>query len=145
MTDDNQVEMLRWTYGLVPLAAGADKFTNLLCDWTKYLSPTARDLLPVSPRTFMRVVGVVEMAAGALVLAPKTSRLGALVVGGWLAAIAANLATDRRYDIAVRDIALGIGAWSFAHFLARRAERRETESPRVRHADGKRPSDAFVH
>ena len=118
MTDEHQVEMLRWTYGLVPLAAGADKFTNLLCDWTKYLSPTARDMLPVSPRTFMRVVGVVEMAAGALVLAPRTSRLGALVVGGWLGAIAANLAMDRRYDIAVRDVAMAISAFGLAQLSA---------------------------
>jgi len=129
--DDRQVEVLRWTYGLVPIAAGADKFTNLLTDWAKYLSPAARDVLPVSPRTFMRAVGIVEIAAGALVLHPRTSRLGAYVVAGWLGAIAANLVMDRKYDIAVRDIAMGIGAFSLGRFLARRAERRAAEQERT--------------
>jgi len=129
--DDRQVEVLRWTYGLVPIAAGADKFTNLLTDWGKYLSPTARDMLPVSSRTFMRAVGIVEIAAGALVLHPRTSRLGAYVVAGWLGAIAANLVMDRKYDIAVRDIAMGIGAFSLGRFLARRAERRAAEQQRT--------------
>lgn len=129
--DDRQVEVLRWTYGLVPIAAGADKFTNLLTDWAKYLSPTARDLLPVSTRTFMRAVGLVEIAAGALVLNRKTSQLGAYVVAGWLGAIAANLVMDRKYDIAVRDLAMGIGAFSLGRFLARRAERRASEQTRT--------------
>src|SRR5512141_2100550 len=31
--------LLRLGYGLVPIIAGADKFTNLLVDWEKYLSP----------------------------------------------------------------------------------------------------------
>lgn len=145
MTDDNHVEMMRWTYGLVPLAAGADKFTNLLCEWDKYLSPTARDMLPVSPRTFMRAVGIVEMAAGALVLAPKTSRLGAAVVGGWLGAIAANLVMDRRYDIAVRDLAMGIGALSLAHFLGKRAARKAEAQRGTEAARRPKPSDAYVH
>jgi len=145
MTDDNHVEMMRWTYGLVPLAAGADKFTNLLCEWDKYLSPTARDMLPVSPRTFMRAVGIIEMAAGALVLAPKTSRLGALVVGGWLGAIAANLVMDRRYDIAVRDIAMGIGALSLAHFLGKRVARKAEAQRSTEAARRPKPSDAYVH
>jgi len=144
MTDDNHVEMMRWTYGLVPLAAGADKFTNLLCEWDKYLSPTARDMLPVSARTFMRAVGIIEMAAGALVLAPKTSRVGALVVGGWLGAIAANLVMDRRYDIAVRDLAMGIGALSLAHFLGKRAARK-AEDQRTETVRRPKPSDAYVH
>jgi uncharacterized membrane protein YphA (DoxX/SURF4 family) len=129
--DDRQLEVLRWTYGLVPIAAGADKFTNLLTQWGKYLSPTARDMLPVSTRTFMRAVGLIEIAAGALVLNRKTSRIGAYVVGGWLGAIAANLILDRKYDIAVRDIAMGIGAISLGRFLARQVERRTAERERT--------------
>ena len=35
---------LRLAYGLVPIVAGLDKFTNLLTDWTQYISPSlARD------------------------------------------------------------------------------------------------------
>ena len=117
---DRPINVMRWTYGLVPIAAGADKFTNFLTDWSKYLSPEAKRVLPVSSRTFMRAVGIIEIAAGALVLFPKTSRLGAYVVGGWLGAIAVNLIAKRSLDVAVRDIVMGIGAVSLASMLGRR-------------------------
>ena len=126
-TLDRQIEIMRWTYGLVPIAAGADKFTNLLTEWSKFLSPRARDVLPVSTRTFMRAVGIIEIAAGALVLNKKTSRIGAYVVGGWLGAIAANLIANRAYDIAVRDIVMGVGAISLGRMLARKLAQREEE------------------
>ena len=119
-TIDRQTNVLRWTYGLVPIAAGADKFTNLLTDWEKYLSPAAKRALPVSARTFMRAVGVIEIAAGALVLSRKTSHIGAYVVGGWLGAIALNLIANRSLDVAVRDIVIGISAVSLARILASR-------------------------
>ena len=119
---DRPSEIMRWTYGLVPIAAGADKFTNLLTDWTQYLSPTATRVAHVKPRTFMRVVGLVEIAAGALVLNRKTSRIGAYVVGGWLAAIALNLVAKRsNYDVAVRDLVMGISAVALARMLSRRS------------------------
>ena len=50
---------LRLGFGVVPIAAGLDKFTNLLVDWTTYLSPLAKSTLPVSPATFMGLVGVI--------------------------------------------------------------------------------------
>jgi len=112
---------MRWTYGLVPIAAGADKFTNLLVDWDKYLSPLARRLSPVRPRTFMRAVGLVEIAAGALLLYPKTARIGAYVVGGWLGAIALNLVFKRaNYDVAVRDAVMGVSALALARMLSKK-------------------------
>jgi len=27
------INILKWTYGLVPIAAGADKFTHILTNW----------------------------------------------------------------------------------------------------------------
>ena len=60
--------LLRIGYGLVPILAGADKFTNLLTDWNQYLSPKVERRLPVDGRTFMRLVGLAEIAAGLLVL-----------------------------------------------------------------------------
>lgn len=121
---DRPSEIMRWTYGLVPIVSGADKFTNLLTDWTQYLSPLATRVVPVKPRTFMRAVGLIEIAAGALVLKRRTSRLGAYVVGGWLAAIAANLVIKRsNYDVAVRDLVMGIGAVSLARMLKIRETR----------------------
>jgi uncharacterized membrane protein YphA (DoxX/SURF4 family) len=105
---------LRLTYGLVPIVAGLDKFTNLLADWAQYLSPVAVQALPVSATTFMYVVGIIEVIAGLLVLVPQTMRIGAYVVSAWLLAIAANLVLARFYDIAVRDAVMAIGAFALA-------------------------------
>jgi uncharacterized membrane protein YphA (DoxX/SURF4 family) len=93
---------LRLTYGLVPIVAGLDKFTNLLTDWTQYL------------KTFMYLVGIIEIAAGILVLT-KFTRIGAYVVSAWLLAIVLNLLlTGTYFDIAVRDLVMSIGAFALA-------------------------------
>lgn len=103
--------LLRWTYGLVPIVAGADKFTHLLTDWDKYLAPVVTDIIPLSPATFMSIVGVIEIIAGILVLVKP--KLGSFIVACWLVAIAINvLLTGQYFDIAVRDIVMAIGAFS---------------------------------
>lgn len=131
-TVDRSRKALKLAYGVVPIVAGADKFTNLLADWTKYLSPLSRKLIPVRPSTFMRAVGVIEIGAGALVLT-KYARLGGYIVGAWLGAIAAQLLTDRRYrDIAVRDAVMALGAITLAKLTEATAERREPMRPRER-------------
>jgi uncharacterized membrane protein YphA (DoxX/SURF4 family) len=111
------------TYGLVPLLAGLDKFFNLLTDWPKYLSPWMAGMLPMSPQTFMHVVGVIEIAVGLLVLT-RWTRLGAWIATAWLVLIAVNLVTMGLFDIAVRDLAMAVGAST----LARLAELRQ-QSP----------------
>jgi len=73
----------------VPIVAGADKFTNLLTSWQEYLNPTLAGMLPVSSATFMMIVGVIEIAAGILVLIKPLQ--GALVVCAWLVLIALSL------------------------------------------------------
>jgi hypothetical protein len=108
------------TYGLVPLLAGLDKFLNLLTDWPKYLSPMIAGLLPVSAQTFMHAVGIIEIAVGLLVLT-RWTRLGAWIAAAWLVLIAVNLATMGLFDIAVRDLAMAVGAYT----LARLAELRQ--------------------
>lgn len=103
--------ILRWTYGLVPIVAGADKFLHLLTDWDKYLAPVVTDIIPLSPETFMSIVGVIEIVAGILVLVKP--KLGSFIVGCWLIAIAINLLlTGQYFDVAVRDIVMAIGAFS---------------------------------
>jgi len=114
--------LLRIGYGLVPILAGADKFTNLLTDWNQYLSPKVERRLPVDGRTFMRLVGLAEIAAGLLVL--RRPRAGGVVVSGWLLAITGNLLSMGKYlDIAARDALLAAGAAA----LAMMPERAETE------------------
>jgi uncharacterized membrane protein YphA (DoxX/SURF4 family) len=122
---------LRLAYGLVPIVAGFDKFSNLLVDWKQYLSPLAIRVLPMTPSTLIHVVGVIEIAAGIIVLS-RLTRLGAYVVSAWLFAIALNLLTTGHYfDIAVRDFVLSIGAFTLAKMTevrdrAARPESRET-------------------
>jgi uncharacterized membrane protein YphA (DoxX/SURF4 family) len=100
--------ILRWTYGLVPIVAGADKFFHILTDWNKYLAPAIADIIPAG--TFMSIVGIIEIVAGILVLAKP--RIGSLVVALWLLGIAINLVlTGQYFDVAVRDTVMAIGAY----------------------------------
>src|SRR5215218_4949364 len=69
---------LRAAFGVVAIVAGLDKFTNFLTHWEQYLNPMVLQLIPVSATTFMHIVGIVEVIAGALVLAKP--RLGGFVV-----------------------------------------------------------------
>ncbi|MGN6401666.1 MAG: hypothetical protein ACTHMD_14520 [Flavisolibacter sp.] len=105
------ISLLRWTYGLVPIIAGADKFMHILADWDKYLAPAIANILPISPHSFMNIVGIIEIIAGVLVLIKP--KIGSLIVGIWLVGIALNLLLSGQYfDIAVRDCVMSIGAFS---------------------------------
>ena len=104
---------LRLTFGLVPIIAGLDKFTNLLTHWADYLNPSIANILPVSTATFMMIVGIIEIIAGIVVLVK--SSVGGYIVMIWLICIALNLITSGRYfDVAVRDLVMSIGAYSLA-------------------------------
>lgn len=108
------LETLRFALGGTAIVAGLDKFTNLLVDWDKYLSPIARRNLPISPRNFMRLVGVIEMAVGAMILRRQT-RVGGYVASAWLLGISANLVSSGKYlDIAARDVNLAVAAYALA-------------------------------
>ena len=112
---------LRVAFGLGPLLAGLDKFTNMLVNWEKYLSPGVARLLPVSAVTFMHIVGVVEIIVGLGVLFGATRIFGYLAML-WLWGIAINLiSTGTNYDIAFRDILLGISAYALARVTEARA------------------------
>jgi hypothetical protein len=105
---------LRVGIGATALLAGLDKFFNLLADWPAYLSPIAAQILPLSPSSFMHVIGGIETLVGLVILAGYT-RLGGYVAAIWLVGIAANLATTGRYfDIAVRDVIMAIAAFTMA-------------------------------
>jgi hypothetical protein len=112
---------LRLCYGLVPIIAGADKFTNLLTDWSKYLPEFMTTVVPVSPHTFMMGVGVIEIVAGLAVLT-ILPRLGAYVVALWLVLIAGAATLSGFYDIAVRDLAMALGAYTLGSVAALRGE-----------------------
>ena len=104
--------------GAAATGAGVDKYFNKLADWEMYISPVATRFLPFSGTTFMHIVGVIEIAAGILVLS-RWTKYGAYLVMGWLLAIAINLvATGMFFDLAVRDVQLAIGAFALAQLTA---------------------------
>lgn len=105
--------ILKYTFGLVPIVAGLDKFTNILTDWPQYVSDGLAGLLPLEASAFMMLVGVVEIIAGVLVLV-KTN-IGAYVVSAWLVGIALSLIFSWTYvDVAVRDLVMAIAAFCLA-------------------------------
>jgi len=105
--------LLRITFGIVPIVAGADKFTDLLTHWEDYINPAIAKMLPFAPHTFMMIVGVIEIIAGIIVLAKPA--IGGLIVAAWLTLIALTLLANGNYlDVAVRDLVMAIGAFSLA-------------------------------
>jgi uncharacterized membrane protein YphA (DoxX/SURF4 family) len=105
--------LLRSGLGATAFLAGLDKFTNLLTDWEKYLAPQVEQRLPVSGRTFMRAVGVIEMLVGLGILTQKP-KLAGYTASAWLLGIAANLVLNGDYDIAVRDVNMALAAYALA-------------------------------
>ena len=105
--------ILKYTFGIVPIVAGLDKFTNILTDWSQYLPTGLSGMLPLEPDSFMIVVGLIEIAAGILVF--LRLKIGAYVVMAWLVSIALLLVFSGSYiDVAVRDLVMAVGAFSLA-------------------------------
>lgn len=105
--------LLKLTFGLVPIVAGLDKFTNLLTNWEQYIHPGIGSMLPFSGHTFMMIVGVIEIVAGIIVL--KKTEIGGYIVAAWLTLIALTLLASFNYlDVAVRDLVMAISAFSMA-------------------------------
>ena len=105
--------LLKYTFALVPIVAGLDKFTNILTSWTQYLSDGLVAMLPFEPSVFMMIVGAIEIVAGVLVF--TKTKFGAYLVSVWLVLIALTLLLSGNYlDVAVRDIVMAIGAFSLA-------------------------------
>lgn len=105
-------QTLKFTFGIVPIVAGLDKFTNLLTNWADYLGNN-KDLIPFDPLTFMKIVGVIEIIAGIIVLIRPLT--GAYIVMAWLICIALQLIIGGHYfDVAVRDLVMATGAYTLA-------------------------------
>ena len=103
--------LLRITFTIVPVVAGADKFTDLLTHWENYLNPSIAGMLPFAPHTFMMIVGVIEIIAGIIVFVKPA--VGGLIVAAWLTLIALTLLASGNYlDVAVRDLVMALSAFS---------------------------------
>jgi len=114
MSTEKILATLRFTLGATAFVAGADKFANLLTDWEQYIAPMAARNIPMKSGDFMRLVGAIEMAVGALILSGRT-RLGGYIAAVWLLAISGNLlATGEYFDIAARDVNMAAAAFAMA-------------------------------
>ena len=117
--------ILRAAFVAAPILFGIDKFFNWMTYWPKYLWVGIPNFLHVTPQHFMYAVGVVEVAAGVLVL--TVPRIGPYVVAAWLAGIVTNLViksiavgghTNVFWDIALRDFGLMLAAIALARLAA---------------------------
>ncbi len=118
--DHQAFRILHVAFIIAPTIAGLDKFFYLLTDWSRYLAPPLASAF--GARTFMYVVGVIEIAAGLLVaLKPK---IGGYVVAAWLFGIICNLVwlsalvPGNYLDIALRDLGLLLGALAMSRLAA---------------------------
>ena len=117
--------LLKYTFGLVPIIAGLDKFANILTNWSLYISEGFAEILPFESATFMMIVGVIEVIAGILVF--TKTKLGAYLVSAWLVAIAVILIFSWSYvDVAVRDLVMAISAFCLARLCGN--EDRESDN-----------------
>ena len=105
--------ILTYTFGIIPIVAGLDKFTNILTNWSQYVSEGLSELIPIEVSLFMILVGFIEILAGLLVLIKP--KIGSYVVAAWLTLISLSLlVTWSHVDVAVRDIVMAIAAFSLA-------------------------------
>ena len=124
---DILIKGLRYSLGATAFVSGLDKFFNLLTDWEEYVSPAAKERLPISDRNFMKIVGVIEMAAGAGLLAGWDRSMG-YIIAGWLLGISGNLMTAGYYDIAVRDANMALEALVLARLAAMKKKSQAAET-----------------
>lgn len=111
---DRARRLLRIGFGVTAIVAGADKFFNVLTDWTMYLSPLAEALSPVSAQASMQIAGMVEVLVGVALLT-RWVRPASYILAAWLGAIAFNLLlTGDYFDIAARDVVLALAAYTLA-------------------------------
>lgn len=115
--------LLYFTYGLLPIITGIDKYFDFLADWHIYLNPIIPQVFQISPETFMHVIGIVEIIMGIIIFLRPI--VGGYIMTVWLLIISINLIAMgshthegyahimTHYDIALRDIVMAIGAYVF--------------------------------
>ncbi|MFA5008493.1 MAG: hypothetical protein WC546_04665 [Candidatus Omnitrophota bacterium] len=111
-TDRYALKLLWIIFTIAPIIAGLDKFFNKLTYWTMYIAPFVLKIMPFEAGIFIRIIGVIEIAAGILVA--FIPRVGAFIVSAWLLLIVANLILIPGYfDVALRDLGLAVCAFAF--------------------------------
>lgn len=109
--------LLHIAFIIAPLVAGFDKFFYSLTQWSLYLSPAALKVLNGHGETFMHIVGVVEIIVGiGMIFKPKYF---AYIAAVWMFLIVINLLMGGFYDVALRDLTMGLSALALARISPR--------------------------
>jgi uncharacterized membrane protein len=103
--------LLKYAYGIALIIIGLDKAlgTDFIVEWSKYVSPLALEVIPVSATTIVLVLGIVEVIVGVAMLI-RFTRIAAILAIIALALIIVNLLSMGLYDIAARDLLIAFGA-----------------------------------
>ncbi len=102
-------KLLHVAFVAIPTIAGLDKFSRSLCNWGQYLAPQVARASPISGYHLMFFIGLLEIAAGLLVVLKP--RIGGLVLAAWFGGIIVNLLLlGKFYDVALRDVGLLLAA-----------------------------------
>jgi hypothetical protein len=101
---------LQYFYGITALVIGVDKFFYCIVDWNIFVGPWVYIYLPpLLSSNIVPLVGIIEIAAGILVLSTWVE-YGSYIVAAWIGVIIINLCTiGGMYDIILRDIAIAVG------------------------------------
>ena len=118
--------MSKYVYGLVPVLIGLDKFSFFIVNWNIYVSPFAASIIPII--YLVPLVGIIEIAAGLLILT-HWQRFGTFLVATWIGIVIVNLLLiGGFYDIILRDIAIAFGYIVFG-MLTEIKEESEKQNP----------------
>ena len=105
--------VFRFSYGLIIMAIGIDNYLNILVNWSEYLNPIIPSFFNTDAKTFMYYIGIFEIFSGTLVL--LSPKIGGYLISFFFFFTSVNLISQFKYfDIALRDLILAIGAFSFA-------------------------------
>lgn len=109
------INLLRITYGLLFIIVGVDKFSYLITDWHKYVSPATLKTISIDIKTLLTGVGILEIILGIFILNPRWTTFTSYIASAWLVIIALNLIPlGIYYDIAARDVVMAIGSFALA-------------------------------
>lgn len=87
-------QILRYTYGILFILVGADKFFNLMTDWHQFISPQMGGILPISQGLVLKLFGVSQIIAG-LLLFTRWIAWGILLIFILLSLIFINLLSSQ--------------------------------------------------
>src|SRR3989344_9074436 len=89
-------------FSLTLIAAGLDKFFNILDNWVNFLNPKLLPF-PIAPSLFMKFVGIFEVLLG-LSLFTRWRKTASYIVAIWFILISINLLSINLYFIVFKDI-----------------------------------------